>query len=158
MKATSSLIMTLLISSYAMAGQFVYPAEGQSSDQQKQDEAACYSWAVDQSDYDPAKPPAAPSSAAQPTKRASPSGARIKGAARGALIGEIADGDTGDAALAGAVLGGSSERRGHRRSQKQAQATAQKQRAAALEKLESSEINFNKAQAACLEGRGYTVK
>jgi len=43
--------------SQAGAQQFVYPAKGQSPQQQKSDEAACYTWAVQQSGFDPAKPP-----------------------------------------------------------------------------------------------------
>ena len=43
--------------SHAGAQQFVYPAKGQSPQQQKSDEAACYTWAVQQSGFDPAKPP-----------------------------------------------------------------------------------------------------
>ena len=41
----------------AFAQQFVYPAKGRSPDQQKKDEAACHSWAVEQSKFDPSKPP-----------------------------------------------------------------------------------------------------
>ena len=52
----------------ASAQQFVYPAKGQSPEQQKSDEAACYTWAVQQSGFDPAKPPA-PAPAAAPTAK-----------------------------------------------------------------------------------------
>ena len=41
----------------AGAQQYIYPAKGQSPEQQKRDESACYSWAVEQSGFDPAKPP-----------------------------------------------------------------------------------------------------
>jgi hypothetical protein len=41
------------------AQQFVYPDKSQSPEQQKKDEAACYTWAVEQTKYDPAKPPPA---------------------------------------------------------------------------------------------------
>lgn len=67
----------------------------------------------------------------------------MRGAARGAIIGEIADVDTRDAAVAGAVAGASRERRMKQVQQQQAQANLEE---------------FNKAQAACLEGKGYTVK
>ena len=38
------------------AQQFVYPAKSQTPAQQKQDEGECYTWAVQQSGVDPAKP------------------------------------------------------------------------------------------------------
>jgi hypothetical protein len=75
----------------------------------------------------------------------------VRGALRGAAIGEIADGDTGDAAAAGAIAGGSRDRRERRRTNQQAQSAATQPQQAGQEAL-------NKARAACLEGRGYTVK
>jgi len=144
MYKTTFLISAFLISSPAFAAQAIYPAGGQSPEQQKQDEAACYSWAVENSGYDPANPQvvqAAPQSSG-------PSGARVRGAARGAVVGEITHADTGNAAIAGAVVGGSRERRARRGQQAQAQAAAQ----------ESGQTAFNNARAACLEGKGYSVK
>jgi len=51
------------------AQQYVYPAKGQSAQQQKSDEAACYQWAVQQTGFDPAKAqaPAAPPTTATGT-------------------------------------------------------------------------------------------
>ena len=83
------LALTAALIAEASAQQFVYPAKGQTPEKQKSDEAACYSWAVQQSGFDPAKPPP----------------------------------------------------------QQQQQTATQQQQAA-----------FGKARAACLEGRGYTVK
>ena len=138
------LISAFLISIPAFAALSIYPAKGQSPEQQKQDEAACYTWAAENSGYDPANPPvvqAAPQSSG-------PSGARVRGAARGAVVGEITHADTGNAAIAGAVVGGSRERRARRGQQQQAQVAAE----------ESGRAAFNNARAACLEGRGYSVK
>jgi len=138
------LIFALLINIPAFAALSIYPAGGQSPEQQKQDEGECYNWAVQNSGYDPVNPPtvqAAPQSSG-------PSGARVRGAARGAVIGEVTHADTGNAAIAGAVVGGSRERRARRGQQQQAQAAAE----------QSGVTAFNNARAACLEGRGYTVK
>ncbi len=138
------LISVFLISIPAFAQQYVYPTQGQSPEQQKQDEAACHTWAVENSGYDPANPPvvqAAPQSSG-------PSGARVRGAARGAVIGEITHADTGNAAIAGAVVGGSRDRRARRAQQEQAQVAAE----------ESGKTAFSNARAACLEGKGYSVK
>ena len=51
------LAMAMAFASEGIAQQFVYPAKGQSPQQQKSDEAACYSWAVQQTGFDLAKPP-----------------------------------------------------------------------------------------------------
>ena len=62
---TASLLLVLP----AFAQQYVYPAKGQSPEQQKSDEAACYTWAVQQTGFDPAKPPQQAAAAAPPTHR-----------------------------------------------------------------------------------------
>jgi hypothetical protein len=139
------------IANTSLGDPVVYPAKGQSPEQQKQDEAECYSWAVDRSGYDPVKPPSSQPATAQSSQPNKPTGARVRGALRGAAIGEIADGDTGDAAAAGAIAGGSRDRRERRRTNQQAQSAATQPQQAGQEAL-------NKARAACLEGRGYTVK
>lgn len=141
------IILLSTLSNVSLASQVVYPAKGQSAAQQKTDEGECHVWAIDNSGYDPANPPVA-KVAAQPS---GPTGARLRGAAKGALIGEIAGGRTSDAAIAGAVMGGSKQRRDRRNAESQAQAQANSQQQAGLQ-------HYNKARAACLEGRGYSVK
>lgn len=68
---------------------FVYPAKGQSADQQKIDEGECHVWAVQQSKYDPAKPPSTAAAKAPATASGTTPGAGVRGAARGAIVGEI---------------------------------------------------------------------
>ncbi len=136
----------------AAAQQYVYPANGQSPEQQKSDEAACYSWAVGQTGFDPAKPPpAAPAAKPPTTATGTTPGAGVRGAARGAVVGEIVGGDAGAGAAAGAVAARGQSRRQNaaaaQQGQQQQQAATQQQQAA-----------FAKARAACLEGRGYSVK
>ena len=94
------LALSAALISQASAQQFVYPAKGQSPEQQKKDEAACYQWAVQQTGFDPAKAqaPAAPPTTATGTTP----GAGVRGAARGAVVGEIVGGDAGAGAAAGA--------------------------------------------------------
>ena len=131
------------------AAQYVYPAKGQSASQQKKDESECYTWAVQQSGVDPAKP-AAPAAAAQPAP-VTGSGSRLKGAAAGAVIGGATGGDAGGGAAAGAVVGGVVQRNRNR------QAAAQQDQAAGQQQ-QAAQASFQKARGACLEGRGYTVK
>src|SRR4051812_13131079 len=87
------LLATVLFAGPAFA-QYAYPAKGQSPDQQKKDEGACHTWAVEQTKYDPANPPA-PASAPPPptTATGSAPGAGARGAARGAVVAEVVGGD-----------------------------------------------------------------
>ena len=122
------------------SGPFVYPQKGQSADQQKKDSNECYSWAKTQSGVDPGQPP--PSG--QPGQHARGAvGGAARGAAVGAAVGAIA-GDAGKGAGAGAVVGGVG---GRRRSKTAQQAQQQETRSA-----------YDRAFAACMEGRGYTVR
>jgi len=118
--------------------QAVYPARGQSPEQQQKDMAECQGWATQQSGG-PAAPP-------QPVA----TGQGVRGAARGAAVGAVGGAIGGDAgkgaaagAAAGAMVGGV-----RRRQDRRAAAAASSQQSA----------SFSSAIAACLEGRGYTVK
>ena len=100
-------LAALLIACAAAAQQpIVYPAKGQSVQQQSQDEAQCSAWAKQSTGIDPAVVAASP-----PPPQTGPAvggGQRVRGAARGAAggaaIGAIA-GDAGKGAAAGAVVG-----------------------------------------------------
>ncbi len=133
--------VTALAVTAVNAQQYVYPSKGQSPEKQKSDEAACYQWAVQQTGFDPAKPPPAPAQTTGPT------GARVRGAAAGATVAAITDNDRSDAAAAGAVGAASAQR-----AQKRQQAKAQQQQTS------QQQAAFQKARGVCLEGRGYTVK
>src|SRR5258705_8618074 len=86
----------------SVAQTFVYPAKGQSPQQQKKDEGECHVWAVQQSKYDPANPPPAQAAAKPPTTATGTTpGAGVRGAARGAIVGEVVGGDPGAGAAAG---------------------------------------------------------
>jgi hypothetical protein len=134
------------------SAQFVYPAKGQSAAQQKKDEGACHTWAVDQSKYDPANPPKAAAAAAPPTTATGTTpGAGVRGAARGAVVGEVVGGDAGTGAAVGAVAARGQSRR-------QNAAAAQQQQQAVVQQDQAGVASYQKARAACLEGKGYTVK
>lgn len=143
---------TLALIGEAGAQQYVYPAKGQSTQQQKADESACYSWAVQQSGFDPAKPPPAQAAAKPPTTATGTTpGAGVRGAARGAVVGELVGGNASSGAAAGAVVA-----RGQSRRQNAAAAQQGQQQASAQQ--QQQQASFGKARAACLEGRGYSVK
>lgn len=143
--------------SAAMAQTYVYPAKGQSAEQQQKDVADCKTWATQQTGFDPSKP-APVAAASAPAPAPAPKGGRVRGAAAGATVAAITDNDVGDAAAVGAIVGGSSQRRAQRQAGAQQQAAAQQQQAAASQQQATSQANYAKAQSACLEGRGYTVK
>jgi hypothetical protein len=138
---------------------FVYPAQGQSQEQQNQDHGSCHVWAVQQSGFDPANPQVA-GGAPAPQQEAQQGGVG-RGAVRGGLlglgVGAIA-GDAGKGAAIGAVGGGligGMRRNDQRRRQDQQQQNHQQQQQAALNQGSS---NYHRAFAVCMEGRGYTVK
>ena len=151
-------------------GLVIYPAKGQSADQQAKDEGECQVWAKQNTGIDPlalASAASQPAPAAAPTQTA-PSGQRVKGAVRGAAggaaIGAIA-GDAGKGAAIGAVggtmVGGARQRQAQRynaNAQQQANAQTQQNAANQSANVKSQLATFNRAYSACLEGRGYTVK
>mgnify|MGYP007068800091 FL=1 len=146
------LALTAAVIPAAFAQQYVYPAKGQSPQQQKSDEAACHSWAVKQSGFDPAKPPPPQAAATPPTTATGTTpGAGLRGAARGAVVGEVVGGDAGTGAAVGAVAARGQSRRQNAAASQQAQ---QQQQAA----TQQQQAAFGRARAACLEGRGYTVR
>jgi hypothetical protein len=137
----------------------VFPAQGQSQEQMDKDKYDCYSWAKQETGFDPMQPQAAQAPPPQPQ---GPSGERIKGAARGAavgaVVGEIADDDAGKGAAAGAaagtMVGGMKTRQGRRQQAQEQQQVAKQQEAAYGEARKT----YNRAFGACMEGKGYTVK
>ena len=95
------------VASAVSAQQMVYPAKGQSPEQQKSDEAACQDWAAKQVGNTP-PPQAAP--APPTTATGTTPGAGARGAARGAVVGGLV-GDAGAGAAAGAVAARGQSRR-----------------------------------------------
>jgi hypothetical protein len=138
--------------------QYVFPQKGQSAEQQKKDDYECHSWAVKQTGFDPTKAAQAPAQqpAQQPAGAQPGSGARgaARGAVAGAAIGSL-DGEAGKGAAVGATAGAVAARGQSRRQAQQQQAQAQQQASA---QQSSQQQNYLKAKAACLEGKGYSVK
>jgi len=146
-----TLLTAAMFATSVCAQSFVYPAKGQSPAQQKKDEGECHVWAVEQSKYDPAKPPPAAAAPPPTTATGTTPGAGVRGAARGAVVGEVVGGDAGTGAAVGAAAA-----RGQSRRQNSAQ--AQQQQQAVSQQQQAGMGAYQKARAACLEGRGYTVK
>lgn len=128
----------------------IFPNVDQSSEQQEQDKFACYSWAKDQSDFDPMAPPTATE---PPPQQQAKKGGVGRGLVRGAAVGAIA-GDAGKGAAAGAAIGGM-----RRQDQKRKEAAARQQWEQDQQRIYAANRNrYNRAYAACLEGKNYTVR
>ena len=111
----------------------VYPAKGQTAQQQQKDSDECVAWAKQQSGYDPA----------MDTAKGAGIGAVVgvvAGAATGAAVGAAA-GSAGTGAAVGAVVGGVGG------------ATA-----GGTYKYVKSRDGYDRAFGACMQGRGYSVK
>lgn len=125
----------------AQSNVFVYPQKGQSAAQQAQDESECRTWAQQQQS----------ANQAEPQGQAGPDGTRVRGAARGAAAGATIgaiSGDAGKGAAIGAAGGGMAagrRKRMARRAEQDQQAKAQQD-------------SLNRAFAACMDARGYSVK
>lgn len=151
------LLVALVVAGAAQAEKpIIYPAKGQTPQQQEKDEGECQVWAQKNTGVDPAALAATPVQA--PGGQAAYGGHyRARGAARGALGGAAigaAAGDAGAGAAAGAIAG---TMLGGRRS-RMAQAESA-QRAQAAQSQREQQINtYYRALSACMVGRGYTVQ
>jgi hypothetical protein len=132
--------------------------KNQSQEQQDKDRYECHRWATQQTGFDPSRPSTGATNApeSQPYKPSQPH--VLRGAARGAALGAVGGaiaGDAGNGAAAGTAVGGMAggfRRLDERRNQNAQQQTSSNSAAA------SASTNYNRALAASLQGRGYSVK
>lgn len=138
---------------------FIYPTAGQSAEQQDRDRYECYRWAVQQTGFDPSAAPRLPEDQVTlvpvPPRGVETLTGTVVGAAVGAGIGSIS-GHAGEGAAVGAVTGAL------------AGAANEYAREQVVESIEAQEAErsehlgqlsrYQRAMAACLEGRGYTVR
>jgi hypothetical protein len=137
----------------------IFPAKGQTPEQQRADESAAYDWASQQTRWDPYQAKAAldqqgnSATAAADTARGGAIKGGAGGAALGAAIGAIA-GDAGKGAAIGAtslgVTGGIRSRR--------AVKTAQGSSAAAVAAYQQQFGAWTRNYMAAMEAKGYTVR
>ncbi|MBW2173377.1 MAG: hypothetical protein JRF64_01785 [Deltaproteobacteria bacterium] len=153
------LLLTTFLAGFAAAQELIiYPSKGQSQEQMEQDKFSCYSWAKQQTGFDPMEVPKA---TAPPPKQEAKKGGLLRGATRGAAVGVAAGAIAGDAgkgaaigAASGGLIGGMRRRDQAGRQQQAEQQWAQEQSAQYTHRRNE----YNRAYAACLEGKGYTVK
>src|SRR5262245_37269493 len=129
----------------------VYPGQGQTLDQQAADESPCRTWARRKTGMYPN--PAPPGYYGNANTGAPVVGGAARGAAMGAVGGAIA-GDAGKGAAIGAAVGGTAGLM--RRNQQRRQDAYANQQAQA--QYNASMNQYNQAFAACMQGRGYSVR
>ena len=154
----AGLILLVTSSASIAQQQFVYPQKGQSAEQQKKDEYECHSWSVKQTGFDPTQAAQAPQQLAAQEPAGAQRGSGARGAARGAVAGAAIgslDGEAGKGAGVGDAAGAVAARGQSRKQAQQQQAQAQQQ---ASSQQSAKQQNYQKARAACLEGKGYSVK
>jgi hypothetical protein len=137
----------------------IFPAKGQSPEQQKADEAAAYDWATKQTGWDPYQAKAAldQQSHASAAAAGAARGGAVKGAAGGALagaaIGAIA-GDAGKGAAIGSASLGMTGGVRSRRAMRAAGGASDTAVAAYQQQFALWSRNF----MAAMEAKGYTVR
>src|SRR5262245_1882022 len=128
-----ALALVVVASGAVSAQGYVYPARGQSPQQQQKDQGECHGWAMQNSGVNPGAMAPPPSG---------PTGQVARGAARGAAVGAVGGaigGDAGKGAAIGAATGalvGGVRRRDQRMAAEQAQSQAS--------------AEYSRAYAACL--------
>ncbi len=143
---------------------YFYPTRGQSPAQQDRDRYECYVWAVQQTGFDPSAPQLAPHQRLETVAMPPPAHDAAVGAATGAVIGAIAarPGHTGSGAvvgaIAGAVIGGISDAARQEQAERIQERYVSRREAAYSVRVEQQAASYRRAMAACLEGRGYTVR
>jgi len=141
----------LVLCAGAVAAQdvYVYPAKNQTDEQMGRDKEECHDWAVKQTGVDPAKLAAE----ATTPQKAGDGGGALGGAAMGAARGAMS-GDAAEGAVRGVAVGRlvhAVRARKQMEEHQEAATQAQQQRLTQLGK-------YDRAFAACLTGRGYTVQ
>lgn len=162
-----SLALAAIVAAPAVADLFIYPAKGQSPEQQAKDKGECQAWATQQTGFDPLTPPPQPSASEPPPSAAQEEGQVVRGAARGAALGAVVGAIAGDAgtgaaagAAGGALMGGMRRRDARIENEQQQDAYRQRQQSAyqqALNAYNQKRATFERAMSTCLQGRGYTV-
>jgi hypothetical protein len=146
-------LIALLVGGSASAQQmFVFPNQGQSQAQQNQDTGECQTWATNQTGFNPMMAGSTPPPANEPSQ-----GGVLRGGARGAAVGAVAGaiaGNAGKGAAIGAASGGLIG--GMRRNDQQRQQNANARNWQAQQ--DQARANWNRAFAACMQGKGYTVQ
>jgi len=146
---TGTMLVLLSVSTALHAAPIVYPAKGQTPEQQSKDDGECYVWAKQNTGIDPATAAQHPVTPQEGNSGKTVFSSTAIGTLGGAAIGAIA-GDAGKGAGIGALLGiMAGGRKARREEQERLQQATQQQ--------ENNINTYYRAYSACMTGRGYTV-
>jgi hypothetical protein len=165
-------VLAVLLASQAAAAQYVYPAQGQDQARQARDEADCSAWATQQTGFDPARAAVAgpvggsATGANGTTATAAPGGASLGSGFLGGGGQALSADALGVAASALPALGGhtagASQALGLLNQvmgqHQNAQPVHPVQQAQPIPQAAPGQANYDQARAACLSGRGYSVR
>ncbi len=159
--------LALLLSSLNTLGKpgdvYIYPAEGQTSEQLERDRYECYLWASREAGFDPAAAEIPPQAEVVrvPVGENPKQGATLAGTIIGAIAGAAIDHRHDRGAVIGAgvgtVVGASIESQGKQQAIKQAEEEAD-EIAREQQEIANRNASYRRAFSACLEGRGYVVR
>lgn len=142
---------------------YFYPNQGQSQEQQDRDSYECYLWAKAQTGFDPSAPNLAPHTRVEVVPQPPPGAGTAVGAVTGAILGAAVSShhNQPEGALLGALAGGLIGSASDAARQEQAarlQEYYDRQAGQNVAATERQAADYRRALAACLEGRGYTVR
>ena len=137
----------------------IFPAKGQSPEQQKADESAAYDWATKQTGWDPyqAKAVLDQQQHAASASAGAARGGAVKGGAGGALVGAAVGAVAGDAGKGAAIGATSMGLTGGIRSRRAMKAAGNSSESAATGYQQQLAV-WNRNFMAAMEAKGYTVR
>ena len=142
------LALDLASTAHAQSAPIVYPAAGQSMEQQGRDESECRNLATQQTGVYPNQAP--PAYYGNSSQQGAPV---VRGAARGAAMGAVGGAIAGDAGKGAAVGATAGVIRKNQARRQEAQVNEQ-----AAAQYQADVGRYNQAFAVCMQGRGYAVQ
>lgn len=142
---------------------YFYPSRGQSTEQQSRDHYACYTWAEEQTGFDPSESSIVPEQRVRVVPMPPPGQDTIAMSIAGAVLGALIAGPrhAGGGALigaaSGAMLGAASDISRQEAARQMEEAYNNRNQGRDFHR-EKKALAFRRAMSACLEGRGYTVQ
>lgn len=161
-RTAAAAIAALMLITEAWGQQvIVYPAKGQSQQQQNTDTADCQLWAKQNTGVDPVVVAQQMANQPPPPPPQQQQGNVARGAVRGAAVGGVIGGiggRGGEGAAVGAVVGGVRARRTEQAQQQAQQQQYAQQQQGMQQQAGNAMATFNRAFAACMQGRGYSIQ
>lgn len=138
---------------------YAYPLHGQTAEQLDRDRYECYVWAKQQTGFDPSAANVPAQARVRVVNGPPPGAGTAVGAVTGAVIGAAISNpwQRGFGALAGALIGGAIGSSADAANAERSHEAVVYDRAQ-MREIEHQASDYRRALAACLEGRGYSVR